>query len=254
MTFRLKFDRALQDLDALEASMDDWVQRGGHSFTQDVDPETGQQVVYIRYGSVAPVDEWSLDIGDCVQNLRNSLDHLVFELAEAFTGIPLPDSIAHKSAFPIFGKGAPTTSQLQDKIGGISPGARAIVEALQPYKVGANYERDPLWILDRLANVDKHRAIHPALFSKLGIGIAGNNFALAETFYQSGELKDGAEIVRFKASPSDPQKEMDMQLTFPLFVAFPEGPPGFREPIVPMLRNIGRYVEDIVFKSLASYR
>lgn len=103
-----------------------------------------------------------LILGDFVHNLRASLDHLVWQLVLANRRQP-----NSSTAFPIHLE----LGFLQDKaaffkrtkpaIGGCSPGARGVIESLQPYQKGNAFEAShhPLWMLHELDIIDKHRLI-----------------------------------------------------------------------------------------------
>jgi hypothetical protein len=100
--------------------------------------------------------EIPLIIGDCVQNLRSALDYMVWEMVIAVGGQP-----SKRNAFPIC-----TTAEAFDvevdkkRLRGISdPELIAKIKTLQPYKNGNGPEQDPLFILDELTNINKHRRI-----------------------------------------------------------------------------------------------
>jgi hypothetical protein len=70
-----------------------------------------------------PSDEWALIIGDCVHNLRSSLDYIAWELAGA-------NPHDTQAMFPIFeAKSKWSTRRLKR----MSPEAQGFIESRQPY-------------------------------------------------------------------------------------------------------------------------
>ncbi len=253
MTFRLKFDRAIYHLNALQDSVDDWTYNSGHTQSDEIDPETDQNVVRIHFTRPPDIDSWAVLVGDCVQNMRNSLDHLAFELAERHSGSPLPAEIAGKSEFPIFGTHAPEPKKLTDMIGAIHPGARTIIEGLQPHHMGSRYEGSPLWGLHRLANIDKHQAVHLCVLHQHGLGFHLANVTLTDTRSATGPLQDGTELIRYKAFDPRTNERVQMQFAFALLVSFAEEPPAYGNAVVPLLRLFAKYIEDSVFEPLNKF-
>src|ERR1700689_4629328 len=104
-SFSEKLDRAYQHLDALEVEIDRWLGTHPQSETNEFNPETGEHVVFAEPTGEPPPDI-SLIAGDCLFDLRASLDHVVYALsAEYFKqlGKPLPTDVAESTEFPIFG-------------------------------------------------------------------------------------------------------------------------------------------------------
>jgi hypothetical protein len=93
--------------------------------------------------------------GDAIYNMRSSLDQLVWSLAR-LNGIP------KRTAFPIVDGPTLTTSKLksfENSLVGVPAGAICEIAALQPYHRGAAYKSHPLWRLNEICNLDKHRRI-----------------------------------------------------------------------------------------------
>ncbi len=121
----------------------------------------------------------AVKIGECLHNMRSSLDLLAYELAAASTKL-LPDDVAESSEFPIFGDedksgqpgigrsaffrttkaGTPAPGSGIYKIRGIDPRTQTDIERLQPYNRGSHFREDPLWILHKLDRINKHRLLH----------------------------------------------------------------------------------------------
>jgi hypothetical protein len=97
----------------------------------------------------------SLIAGDAIYNMRSSLDQLVWSLAR-LKGIP------ERTAFPIIDGAVLTADKLKSfnkSLKDVPPGAVSEIAALQPHHRGAAYKSHPLWRLNEICNLDKHRRI-----------------------------------------------------------------------------------------------
>lgn len=97
----------------------------------------------------APV-QVSLRIGDCLHNIKCSLDHLW-------------KCLGGEGNFPMHGgtKGCGSwNAQKRAKLLPIPVGAHAVIDALQPCRAGGDAPLHPLAILNTLANHDKHQNLH----------------------------------------------------------------------------------------------
>jgi hypothetical protein len=97
----------------------------------------------------------SLIAGDAVYSMRASLDQLAWSLAR-------PSGIPKRVAFPIIDGPTLTKERLDSfkrSLAGVPPEAICEIDSLQPYHRGTHYKTHPLWRLDELCNLDKHRRI-----------------------------------------------------------------------------------------------
>jgi hypothetical protein len=98
-------------------------------------------------------------IGEFLHNARSSLDHLAWQLVLKAGGAK-PNGNTH---FPIKDTDPGTDKKGKRRSpgipGGISAPARTLVGSAQPYLWGARYAEHPLWLLNRLWNIDKHRHV-----------------------------------------------------------------------------------------------
>lgn len=117
----------------------------------------GNHVVLVDIRPSEPPPGISLNVGDAVHNLRSALDHLVCQLAIAAGH----GSACSHTQFPVFrNDSAKNRTTIGRRLNGLTPAARAEIEALQPYKrTPLAPESDPLWMLSELDNVDKHRIL-----------------------------------------------------------------------------------------------
>ncbi|HMO00961.1 MAG TPA: hypothetical protein PKD59_16235 [Miltoncostaeaceae bacterium] len=139
-------------------------------------------------------------LGDFIQNLRASLDHLVWALARRPNGT---------TGFPIFTDRCEFQVIGEKRIARLSSDHRAFIESVQPYHrpYGPN---DYLTLLNRLSNEDKHRLLLPiATGVRDPPYIAHDGRVRKARFpYRPGtRLENKAEIIRCEA-PADMNVEL----------------------------------------------
>jgi hypothetical protein len=153
---RAKLARARQHLDQLDPLIRSF-SKNSIRIVEKKDVEKKEKILCMEWDPIPP--EWLVMIGDCLFNLRASLDQLVYALAVANQG-SRPEST--KLSFPIFG----SQTAFDDKrrglncIDGINEDAKRDIIALQPFNARQGpdaAEYHPLFRLNRLHNVDKHR-------------------------------------------------------------------------------------------------
>jgi hypothetical protein len=98
--------------------------------------------------------------GDCLQNMRSALDYLVWELVRAEGEEP-----GKHNMFPI----CPTEDAFKDalksrgkrsgNLAGVNEDAVAMIDRLQPYRLGEDWEQSIIFTLNELTNINKHRRI-----------------------------------------------------------------------------------------------
>jgi hypothetical protein len=106
-----KLRRAEQHFYTLKSEIKAWQHQQPYKYTTGVSPDFTKYFIVInkRIPCEAPIERWSLMIGDTVHNLRSALDHLVYAIAVHQTGQnPPPDE--NILAFPILKTSAKFTS------------------------------------------------------------------------------------------------------------------------------------------------
>lgn len=170
---RAKLSRAYEHLGALEQEIAHWVIGDGHDIVAKFHPATAQPgIVSLPSGygiSLEVTDRSALErvailAGDCIHNLRTALDHLAWQLVLVRPGTP-----DEKTAFPIFDemivevkrrrrtKHKPRPLRIS---GGVTVEALTLIESAQPYQRIDDPTLHPLWFLDQLENIDKHRTLN----------------------------------------------------------------------------------------------
>lgn len=117
--------------------------------------------VHCELGKVGdpPGSDWSLVIGDCIQNFRSGLDHIIWELSSD----DARQKYRTQTQFPIITEQRDWPSKGLGAIRGVISVASRVVESFQPYQSSAaDPSVHPLTLLQALSNVDKHQRIHVA--------------------------------------------------------------------------------------------
>lgn len=218
----VKFSRADDHLHWLRAEME-WLQReqAAHLFDSKADPASEDVVIYAERPDPIPL-RWQAVVGDCIQNLRSSLDHVVWRLAEVALNGQAPP---HTTEFPIFTTRKLYARDSERKIGSLRPETKALIESLQPYNAGYK----ALWTLHELSRRDKHRALllTALVLNGAQIRLHTTTIDFTETI-PIGPLIAGAEIGRIphniamRAIQESAQSNVDMKVDLPTGIAFNE--------------------------------
>jgi len=182
-SFEAKLDRAGQHLKELRTELDSWIKNRPYRITDKLDPDNGDNVIYGQLRQAMPPSITEL-VGDCLQNLRSSLDHLAYALAIANKG-SLTDAEEMQVAFPIFRDSTKFEGGGMKKIALLSAGAQTIIEGLQPCHT-KNPTSHWLWSLEKLNNIDKHRRLLINVVSHVGSLIHNPPGTQMEFFRDSG--------------------------------------------------------------------
>jgi hypothetical protein len=154
-----KLKRAVDHLEAARAVLSGYMETNPYSFVlneqRTVDSE-GRVWGTGGFVSREPIPtDLALIIGDCLTNLRSSLDYLVHELVEANGKNP-----SEGNAFPISVSAEAYAKRIDNGcLRGVSPDARTLIKTMQPYNGGYEPEHSLLWVLNALTNINKHRRL-----------------------------------------------------------------------------------------------
>jgi hypothetical protein len=172
----------------------------------------GCRLVVEDFADPSMVDDWGLLLGECIHNLRSSLDNLAFALARLRCDPPEKPS---KIAFPIFETRAEFEKRGRANIDQLPEQAVALIELVQPFqrgnsKEGGRPDLDALVHLQRLNNTDKHRVPPIVLIAptnvahSLQVEFNSEEDAAAntppDTTLWVGPLKPGVVLLDYKTS------------------------------------------------------
>jgi hypothetical protein len=195
--------------------------------------------------SVPP--EIPLIIGDVVQNLRSSLDYLVWELVLAAKNQP-----SEKNMFPICDTLEAFDEQLKrHRLDGVPPEAIGEIKALQPYHYGQKVETAPIRALETFASINKHRRILltvlATLHSKTEFIGTQSGHSVQSTLtprYDGAEIAIGPEPIL--------GDKMEVKGKTFIFITFNERPAEGIE-VSTCLIQLWKFVEDFVFPKFTRF-
>lgn len=178
-------------------------------------------------------------IGDCVSNLRASLDYIAWELASKYSPKPLVPSV-DKVYFPIYDVPQKYSHArlVQYKV---PTAALDIIASVQPYNAGS----EPLGHLHAIVNCDKHR------LPILTIGTVKGTITTVTVRNAAGSMAQGSvslttigSMVINAQNVTSPRKvKVEGQATIYISFSDPSMP---REPADITLANIVKCVADVI--------
>ena len=199
-------------------------------FVPEIDQSSSRYLLRVKIDREPP-SEWSLIAGDFVQNLRASLDYLVWQLVVDNDREP-----ARTNAFPLFDRRPPQNPKNRHRqrweanLAGVSSAAVGFIESCQPFNGADGPDVHVLSALRELSNQDKHRSLMPA-FSAIQREPDLADFTVVEThdvlapieggtLHAGYALHDGDLVLEapIKILGSNPTVKIEGQL--PLDVAF----------------------------------
>ncbi len=131
-------------------------------------PEPGQWRILARCES-CPID-WGLMVGEIANNTRSALDYIVSRASNEPSSSPKRKALG----FPICHNcGEFHDKRVSSRLRGIDSNMVSLIESFQPYKGGG--VDDPLNLLNKINNSDKHHAIQTtvAVAANGGLSISG---------------------------------------------------------------------------------
>lgn len=249
---QLKLDRAYEHTDTLNHAVEGFLRRHPHEVVVELKTETREYIGWMKVRETPP-RRWSIIAGDAIHNMRSALDHLVYQLALA------NGKSTSGLSYPVLTEDpcSPEASKRSRDIWGtlterIHPDDLAIIERTQPYNRPDSSDRDPLLMLSRLSNWDKHRQLHLAasVMTRSEFGFeAVRDVELGDAdFGHYGPFKHGTivAVCPCRFTGTNPQVDVNGQLSYG--VAFAEGGPDGVEgrEIIQVLTRLTNFVHDIL--------
>ena len=244
----IKFDRALAHLEVLNDAIEGFKKSQVDRIPGKFDADRGKYVFRME-GRAVPKREWSGVIGDVLHNFRATLDYLAWELVDSHT----PGGGTGKTEFPIFidrklYEGSPRKTK------GMSPGALAVVERLQPFNESPrdlHPSENLLWILQSLVTADKHRSL-TLTAEAIGWHLEGlppDVYAVDTSLFHEDFTTTTVTL-----DPGDtPERYVNVEFVASSDVCFaPRGPTGGGF-VLPTLRDIGNHIRDRVIPPLRQF-
>ncbi len=150
----MKTRRAQVHLEALELAVKNWVDSPPYTIIERDDFQKAVHVVRIEDEIVPEIIPMLL--GDFVCCLRAALDQLAWALTHFRSTRTFTDQEARRIQFPI---AKVNDATYQGRLGFFPSTVASDIDSFQPYHRGSAYASHPLWELNELWTMDKHRAI-----------------------------------------------------------------------------------------------
>jgi hypothetical protein len=209
------------------------------------DPNSPDDKPTFAFRTIDPIPvRFGLILGDALQNLRSCLDYLVWELVLAAGNLP-----GNHHMFPICltEKGYKNALR-RGQVDGIDTAALALIDSLQPYLRGedAGYKTSPLFILDNLTNINKHRHIPFTTFTSFIVSktepvefdedrwMKNSAFSMndeANSFVRSDQVEANSQLITGLAFEDGPLTGKEITSSFNSLASFlaKEVFPGFQK-------------------------
>jgi hypothetical protein len=206
----------------------------------------------------------ALMVGDCVYNLRASLDYLVTALVRS-----RGNEEDYNTAFPIYVPRAggswldvpdrwqeDSSGDLGRKLRGTPPETKNLLEMLQPFHgvPASDPDEHPLTMLSALGNTDKHRRLN-LVASRVDITFLdadGKALFVQPPPHGSISVPEGStsntQIVTLRV-PSD-KREADVYLRPAYEITFDESGPPFHRSVIEALRGIREFIDGQVARTV----
>lgn len=250
--FIYKINWARQKLKELDQAVVNWFKdKNNYSYQLNANLEAPSTYSLSVSAKEIPIAPLSLVVGDIVQNIRASLDHAVYELGLKNGNSDFLNK-SHRSQFPIIGNknnsgkcvdGRESFKKhaIGDTIKYIGSEAQIFIESIQPFNMDDEYMNHPLWILNYLSNIDKHRVLH------VGTAYAGSytvEKCIVEGDFSNSPvlIGSGKTVIKLGSlKPINPKDKLESLISPNMTVSFKDGPAELK-PIVPTLASILNFV------------
>ena len=172
----VKAGQAQHHINALAADIDSFLGSTAYEVLAEPGAQPDETIYRLRMPRPIPV-HFSTTIGDALHNLRSALDCAAYEMARRHVGRDLTEKEEWACEFPIrddppkldnffsaWGRQALYGPRERQVIRDVQPAwlhdqvSRHGTTELSPREEEVDY--DPLWLLSRLSNIDKHRRLH----------------------------------------------------------------------------------------------
>jgi hypothetical protein len=240
----VKVARAREHLTHLHAAARLWVADDPVATRQEISEDRMRWSLVSVVRQPPPLNQWSTIVGDCVHNLRSALDAAVWELSSLSGNPAHPDWVA----FPIVSTPKEWNDRLKRGLHAVPDHIIERVKAVQPMMLDPeDRSGDPLAILARLNNDDKHR-------SSLACGLDANEVKLHWSLTHNDNpgapqlrlddlsLEDGRVLAEYDAESPILDSRGEFTLGYALTIDTPLG----RQPALDLLDRLVDYVGDVL--------
>ena len=272
-----KIHWAQQHAEKLAAEVAEFLNLSPYRVEIRVDSDARRKSGLISVDRIPP-DAISLLVGDVVHNLRSALDHLAGRLVELGPDDPTVKPQA-KPEFPIYWQRTEYSAYGARKMRGAPDAVLELVEQLQPFAPkNGNWDnpwaaaprQHPLWVLNWLDIVDKHRRLNvvgcarPAPYINIGDGgmqwLGGSGGLTSIGITHNGEmfspklempsgsrwpLEDGTQLWAVTFPDHDAAMQVEDRSVFDLAVEHEEAP-SEPQTLLETMTTLGNTVINVV--------
>jgi hypothetical protein len=242
--------------------------------------------VYLRIFKAPSLITWGVLIGDIVHNLRSALDQLAWELSINYQRslptplVPLPikgrlrGGHWRRVQFQVSPTPYHWTENSKKSLRLIDQRLLPKFEDEQPYKLGRQYQRHWLWLLNELWNSDKHRLVAitamytaPKKFRLLPppSGSMNTQQFAAEfdvtmpRFESAGRYRNGLKIGRFHAVRRNPRVnqpavDFNIEAIIEVGIKFKKVAPTYGEGVLNSLERLSAEVERVLNSFMPDFK
>lgn len=253
--YQRRLDWAKKHLDRLEAEERRWREGRPCRVWTKFDLKRSQKLIWAEVLKQPPSD-FALILGDCLHNLRSSLDNLAFELLLAHKKGRPSKSMVNNSGFPIhLRETEDSLKEFKRMTRGIHPDAQALIKRLQPYNRGN--QKSSLLNLSKLNNTDKHRIPHVAVVptpETLTFVTTDPFAAISEAQGNWGPM-EGRAIIGWYPMSREHYTEVDVQYPATFRIGFGERAPDVLQGwwVVPTVKRIHDFISLDIAPELIRY-
>jgi len=203
----MKTRRAQLHLNVLEREIATWLGLPPYTVTFEDDFDRALQIWRIAL-QIAP-EAIPMSIGDFVCCLRSALDQLAWGLAHLDLKRSFTEREERNISFLIFNE---RNSTYEDRRLLFPPAVADVFDSLQPYHGGHAYRDNPLWQLNELWTLDKHRGV-PINCNSLHVRFPMQGWEnYVRHFYDGIEVH--FPLLRAWTSPADLKPSISMEVLF----------------------------------------
>jgi hypothetical protein len=147
-----KMIRARENIEGIAREMNEWFASIKVNIILKTSPESPLPWLVVYAEDYIPPIRLSILVGECVHNMRSAIDNLVCGLALTLK----PTCNCRGLAFPLFKDQVGWDKEADRPLKGMPLRAKEAIRQLQPW--ADTVSPNPLTILNKLSNLDKHRA------------------------------------------------------------------------------------------------
>jgi hypothetical protein len=207
-----KLDRAEEHFKTVDSEIAQWLKSGRYEpFFERGTRGTRIGIAVVRTGPPPDLVRWSIIIGDCINNLRASLDHLAHAFMKVHTAY-IPTGEKERVTFVIIDDPTEFAKARRGNLKGFTDRFIHVLEQLQPFNRKHPVVPPLLSIIRDLSNADKHRLLQVAgagVVDLSGIIIGDDSKGTKVSLINPEPIQHNDVICVFESAEPDPNLAID---------------------------------------------